>query len=347
MLRVKNEGVVLKPLYDFEKGGVLNPACISVGDEEWIFYRAVDSVGISTIGFCRLKDDVVLERFEKPILVPEFDYEKSGIEDPRITFLEGIYYLFYTAYDGKNAQIAYATSSKLPHFEKKGLLMPGVTYEEAGKLFKKTNLTMRYKGFEERYQEARGDDVLLWEKDAFLFPEKINGQYVVCHRVLPGIQLVSFDSFDDLNEKFWKDYFKKMDDNVVIDNSNWYDSWNVGGGCPPIRTEAGWLFVYHSVESTGTHRIYRASVVLLDLNNPLKVIGRLPDPLFSPEYSYEINGVVNDVVFPTGALIKNGRLYIYHGAGDRLIALKSVNLENLLEELTDGLKLESAQLSPA
>lgn len=347
MLKIKNEGVILEPVYDFEKGGVLNPACIQVRDEEWMFYRAVDLRGISTIGFCRLKDNEIVQRFDKPILAPEYDYEKRGLEDPRITYLDGTYYLFYTTYDGVNAQISYATSKELPHFKKQGLLMPGITYEQAGKLFRHTDLSPRYKAFEERYQESRGKDVLLWEKDAFLFPEKIDGRYVICHRILPGIQLVSFESFKDLTKDFWEDYLKDLDENIVIDNSNWYDSWNVGGGCPPVKTKAGWLLVYHSVESTQGRRIYRASVALLDLHNPLKVIGRLSDPLFSPLYSYEKTGVVSDVVFPTAALVKNGRLYIYHGAGDQVIALKSVNLEALLENLTNNPEIEMPELSAA
>lgn len=345
MLKIRNEGVILEPVYDFEKGGVLNPACIRVGDEEWMFYRAVDLNGTSTIGYCRFKDKAIVQRFEKPILVPEFDYEKRGLEDPRITYLDGTYYLFYTAYDGVDAQIAYATSKKLPDFKKQGLLMAGITYEEAGKLFKQTNLTLHYKAFEERYQESRGQDVLLWEKDAFLFPEKFDGRYLLCHRVLPGIQLVSFKDFDELTKTFWENYLKKLDRNILIDNSYWYDSWNVGGGCPPVKTKAGWLLVYHSVEHEEYRRIYRASVALLDLHNPLKVIGRLPDPLFSPMYSYERTGVVSDVVFPTASLIKNGRLYIYHGAGDRVIALKSVDLEVLLAKLIDNPEIKSDRLS--
>lgn len=345
MLKIKNEGIVLEPVYDFEKGGVLNPACIQVGDEEWMFYRAVDSSGISTIGYCRFKDKTVVQRFDSPLMVPEHSYEKSGLEDPRITCLNGTYYLFYTAYDGVNAQIAYATSRELPHFKKQGLLMAGIKYEQAGKLFEQSELTIRYKAFEERYQESRGKDVLLWEKDAFLFPEKIDGRYVLCHRVLPGIQLVSFNSFDELTRAFWEGYLKNLDKSILIDNSYWYDDWNVGGGCPPVKTKAGWVLVYHSVENDKYHRIYRASVALLDLHNPLKVIGRLPDPLFSPLYSYERAGVVSDVVFPTASLVKNGRLYIYHGAGDSVIALKSVDLEMLLTDLINNPVVESEGLS--
>lgn len=335
MLLIKNEGMILQPLYDFEKGGVLNPACIDVNDEVWMFYRAVDKNNISTIGFCRLKNNKVIERSDQPILVPEQDYEQVGLEDPRITYLDGTYYLFYTAYDGENAQIAYATTKKLPFFEKRGLLMPKITYKRAGELFAFTNLTLRYKAFEERYQESRGEQILLWEKDAFLFPEKIGGKFALCHRVLPSIQVAFFENFSDLTNEFWENQLKNLDKYTLLEPKYWYDSWNIGGGCPPIKTEAGWLLIYHAVEQASPERIYHASAALLDLKNPLKVIGRLNNPLFSPSFHYEKDGVASNVVFPTSALVENGRVKIYYGAADRIIATKSVDLADLLETLTD------------
>ncbi|MCX6808676.1 MAG: pesticidal protein Cry7Aa [Candidatus Berkelbacteria bacterium] len=334
MLTIKNEGIVLRPLYDFEIGGVLNPACIEIMGELWMFYRAVNKENKSTIGFCRFKNNELVERFDTPLLVPEYDYEKEGLEDPRITFLNGKYYLFYTAYDGKNARIAYATAEKLPFFKKRGLLLPSISYEKAGELFRSTDLSLRYKAFEERYQESRGKDILLWEKDAFLFPEKIDGKYLLCHRVLPGIQIVSFEHFSDLTEDFWKNQLSHLDQFTILEPKYWYDSWNLGGGCPPIKTKSGWLLIYHTVQQSSLGRVYHASAALLDSANPLKVIGRLENPLFSPSSEYEKSGVVNNVVFPTSAILEGDRVMIYYGAGDKMIAAKSVNLNALLEELS-------------
>ena len=339
MVGIKNEGIVLEPLYDFEAGGVLNPACIAVGDEIWMYYRAVDRENVSTIGFCRLKDGAVIERRKEPILWPEHDYEIKGLEDPRIVQLGQEFFLFYVGYDGKNAQIAYAKSEKLPDFEKKGLVLPELDYEEAGKLFEKTDLTMRYKAFEMRYRNSHGQDILMWEKDAFLFPEKIDGKYALFHRVLPGIQIVFFDSFGELSKpEFWQNYLKKLDEYTILEPKYWYDDWNVGGGCPPIKTEAGWLLIYHGVEYSTSGHVYHACAALLDLENPLQVIGRLKEPLFSPVQQYEKNGVVNNVVFPTSALIDGDRLNIYYGAGDRVIAMKSLKLAELLEELKENIQ---------
>lgn len=333
MLKVHNEGIILKPTYGFEESGVFNPACIAVGNEVWMYYRGVSEKNISTVGLCKFKNDKLIEHSDKPIMIPEHDYESFGVEDPRITLVDGTYYMFYAAYDGINAQIAYATTKELPYFQKQGLLMPRITYEEAGKLWGGSNLSLRYEAFEKRYEDSRGNKVLLWEKDAFLFPEKINGKFALCHRVLPGIQVAYFDKFSDLTKEFWCDHLKNLDKHILIEPAYWYDSWNVGGGCPPIKTPEGWLFVYHAVESSSFGRTYRASAALLDLENPQKVIGRLKNPLISPSYSYERRGVVNNVIFPTSILQEKNRFYIYHGAGDQYIALKSIEELELINAL--------------
>lgn len=335
--RIKNEGLILEPTsLDFELKGVLNPACVKVGDEVWMFYRAVSYAKVSSIGFCRIKNGKVIERGNKPLLSPEHDYERMGIEDPRITYSGGKYYLFYTAYDGINAQIAYAVSEKLPLFKKRGLLMPKLSYEEAGSLLKKNDLSIRYEAFEERYQLSLGDDVLLWEKDAVLFPEKIKGKYALLHRILPGIQIIYFDSFSQLRQRdFWVKYLKKIEGYVVVEPKYWYDSWNVGGGCPPLKTEHGWLLIYHTVEHASSGRIYHAAACLLDKNDPSKIIARLPDPLFSPKYNHEKDGVVADVVFPTGLILDDDRVTVYYGAADKVIAAKSIDLKDLLDTLLE------------
>jgi len=336
MLKIHNEGIVLKPIYNFEKNGVFNPACVAVGDEVWMYYRAVSEKNISTLGFCKFKNDELIEQFDEPIMKPEHDYESCGIEDPRITLVDGIYYMFYTAFDGTNAQIAYATSEKLPYFQKQGLLFPEITYEEAGKLWEESALSLRYESFQRIFEESRGGNILLWEKDAFLFPEKINGKFALCHRVLPGIQIAYFDKFSDLTKEFWLDHLKNLDDYIIIEPKYWYDSWNVGGGCPPIKTSLGWLLVYHAVEVSSLGKRYSASAALLSLKNPQKVIGRLKNPLIFPVYDYEKSGVVNNVVFPTSILLENDRFFIYHGAGDQCIALKSVDKNELLQTLINA-----------
>jgi len=334
MIAVKNEGIILeKTNLEFENKGVLNPACIQVDDITHMFYRAVNHNNISSIGYCQLKDNKVVKRLKEPVLFPEYDYEKKGVEDPRITLLEGTYYLFYTAYDGKNALISYATSRDLVHFAKQGLVSPKISYDEAEDIFRGSGIRKRYTMFEMFYKKRGGKDILLFEKDATLFPQKFGSKFALLHRILPGIQIIYFDNFSDLTLDRWRDYFKNLGDFIVLDPLFWFENRYIGGGCPPIETKDGWLIIYHAVEGTHLGKIYHASAALLDLKNPLKVLGRLKKPLFSPSSSWERNGSVRDVVFPTSALIKNDRLYIYYGAADKLIAVKSVDLAELLTEL--------------
>ncbi|MFH1369100.1 MAG: pesticidal protein Cry7Aa [Elusimicrobiota bacterium] len=334
MIKIKSEGILLeKTELAFENQAVLNPACIEVDGSTHMFYRAVNKDFVSSIGYCRLVDNKVVQRNAKPVLFPEYFYERRGVEDPRIVFLDGTYYLFYTVYDGKNALFAYATSADLKTFVKRGIISPNITYIDAARLFNTKKLIERYFFFEAYIRDRQGDDLVLWEKDVFLFPKKINGKFALIHRVLPGIQLALFNDFSELNKRYWEDHLRNLSDHVIMNPHYKFESRNIGGGCPPIETEDGWLLIYHAVEEIPGGRIYHAAAALLDINDPFKIIGRLPYPLFSPVEPWEKTGDVNNVVFPSGAVVKNGRLYIYYGAADSLIAAKSVDLKELLTEL--------------
>lgn len=335
MVLVKKEGVILESTdLEFENQAVLNPACIQVGNTVHMFYRAVKQGNYSSIGYCKLDGPLkVVKRSEKPILYPELDYEKHGVEDPRITFLDGIYYLFYSAFDGKNALAAYATSKDFKHWKKHGIITPNMSYDEAEDFFRESKLKEKYFFFESYYKDIVAKDVLLWEKDVFLLPEKINGKFALFHRVLPDIQIIYFNKFSELTTEYWEKYLRQLAEYVVLESKYWYESRNIGGGCPPIKTDKGWLLIYHAVEDSNKGKTYHAGAALLDLKNPCKVLGHLKKPLFSPEEEWETKGDVNDVVFPTGTAIFEDRLYIYYGAADKRIAVASVNLKELLDEL--------------
>lgn len=338
MVKIKKEGVLLEPTnLEFENYAVMNPTCIKIGNNVHMFYRAVKKGNYSSIGYCRLEGPLkVVERKREPFMVPEFNYENHGMEDPRIVLLEGTYYMFYTAFDGKNSLVAYATSKDLKTFEKKGAITPTITYDEAEGFFPELKLKDRYFFFESYYKCEFGKDVLLWEKDAFIFPKKIKGKFALIHRILPEIQVIYFNDFRELTNEFWKNYLKHLGDYVVLSSKYWYESRNIGGGCPPIETDKGWLMIYHGVEDTNKGTIYHAGAALLDKKNPCKVIGHLKNPLFSPEKKWEKEGNVKNVVFPSGAAIFGDKLYIYYGAADRRIGATSLDLNELLEELLES-----------
>ena len=337
MIAVKNEGIILEGSESgFDNQAVLNPACVEINGITHMFYRGVRREDMrSAIGYCQLVDNKIIKRSVDPVIFPEYDYEKSGTEDPRIVFLDGVYYLFYTAYDGKNAIFAYATSTDLVKFVKHGVISPLIAYAEAGSLFASSKINMRekYFMFESYVRDRQGSDILLWEKDAFIFPKKLNGKFAMIHRILPGIQIIYFNDFQDLTDDYWRDYLRNLGEHVILESKYRFESRNIGGGCPPIETKDGWLLIYHGVEDSRQGRIYHAAAALLDLDDPTKVMGRLKQPLFSPSESWEKRGDVNNVVFPTGSVLKDGRLYIYYGAADKLVAAKSLDMDELLKEL--------------
>jgi predicted GH43/DUF377 family glycosyl hydrolase len=334
MLKIQDEGLILEATnLEFENKAVFNPTCIRVNGVTHMFYRAVNNNNVSSIGYCQLENNKAIKRSKNPILFPEYDYEKNGVEDPRITFLDGIYYLLYTAFDGQNARIAYATGSNLSNFVKQGLISPSITYADASKILYRKPLKEEY-FISQLHLEAEVKWLnFLWEKDALLFPKKINNQFALMHRIRPDMQIIYFQKFKDLTAEYRRAYLSNLKEYIVFGPKFSFENQYIGGGCAPIETEDGWLIIYHAVETTPLGKIYHACAALLDLKNPLKIVGRLTEPLFSPKTAWEKTGVVNNVVFPTGAVIIDGRVHIYYGAADKLIAAKSVNLTDLLTEL--------------
>lgn len=339
MIEVKKEGILLtKTDLEFENEGVLNPAAIRVLDDVHLFYRAVQQGNRSSIGHCRLHGPLsIVKRWDKPILYPEFDYESQGVEDARIVKIDDLYYLTYTAYDGKNARGALATSKNLVQFKKHGIIVPPITYAEfvyKAETSGKVNENY-YRNQKFYYQESDPENrIMLWDKNVVFFPRRIKGLLVFLHRIRPGIQIVHFKELKDLDKDFWDQYFQNFSENILLDPIHPHESSYIGAGCPPIETEHGWLLIYHGAEETDHGIVYSAcAAALLELENPGKVIARLPYALFTPEFEWERKGEVNNVVFPTGSALFGDTLYIYYGAADSVIATASVCLSALIAEL--------------
>jgi len=339
MVNVTKHGIVIgKTDHDFESEGVLNPAVIKIDKEIHLFYRAVAKDNYSTIGYCRLLNPLLVDhRNEKPLLFPQDDYECQGLEDPRIVKIEDIYYLSYTAFDGINALGALAISNDLIHWDKKGIIVPKITYDEF-QHFTETASTInakyiRYNDYQ-KIHENQDRKIFLWDKNLVFFPRKINNKFCYLHRIKPDIQIVvSIDKLEDLSLHFWQNYFKHFDEHIVMAPKFEHEISYIGSGCPPIETKAGWLIIYHGVHDTVKGYVYSACAALFDLEKPEIEIARLPNPLFYPEKAWELKGEVNNVCFPTGAILEGDLLYIYYGAADERIAVASVVLEELLSEL--------------
>jgi predicted GH43/DUF377 family glycosyl hydrolase len=341
MPTIEKQGILLSPSkLGFEDNGVLNPGIFQEQEQIHIFYRAVEDGNFSTIGYARSNGpETVVERLKRPFITRDFDYEKRGVEDPRIVKIEGLYYLTYTAYDGINAMGALAISKDLKNFEKKGIITPPLNYREYKHHLECCNqeiLNPKYYHYYNLFAEIGLVDEkhrLLRDKDIVLFPRKINGEFVMLHRIWPGIQIVRFKDWEDLTKEFWENYIKDLTSHIVLDPKYAFEVNYLGAGCPPIETEDGWLLIYHGVCETIVGKTYHAAAALLDLDQPQKVIARLDYPLFSPTEQWELQGVVDYVVFPTGTALFGDDLYIYYGAADKHIAVAKVSLQQLLNEL--------------
>lgn len=340
MINVYKHGILLdKSINNFESEGVLNPAVIKVDNIIHMFYRAVAKDNYSTIGYCRLSSPTVIEnRNTAPILFPQSEHESQGLEDPRIVKIDSVYYLSYTAFNGINALGALATSTDLVHWDKRGIIVPQITYEEFQHRTESTGIIhekyIRFNDYQKSH-DKHDRKVLLWDKNVIFFPRKINNKFCFLHRIKPDIQIVvAVENLEDLTIDFWRSYFINFSTYIVLSPKYDHEVSYIGSGCPPIETEAGWLLIYHGVHDTIKGYVYSACAALLELTNPQKEIARLPYPLFYPDQEWELKGEVNNVCFPTGTVLENDTLYIYYGAADEHIAVASVSLKELLAELS-------------
>lgn len=154
-------------------------------------------------------------------------------------------------------------------------------------------------------------------KDAVLFPEKIGGRYVMYHRIPPHIW-VAYSN--DLKRWFGSNI-------VMMPREGKWDCYKVGAGGPPIKTDESWLFIYHGVDKG---KVYRLGYALIDLENPERVIFRSEEPILEPKEDYELRGAVPNVVFTCGAIVKDGKLFVYYGGADTVIAVATAKLSDLL-----------------
>lgn len=325
---INKKEIVLTPSeWEWESHSVLNPTLIEHNGKVHIFYRAVKENNYSSIGHGIIQDGKIIPD-DKPIIVPTLEEEIHGVEDPRITKIDDLFYLLYTAWDGDNARIGLAISKDLINFEKQGIVSPNLTVEEAINTTK--SKFYKYKWNQQRFE--RGKKSILWDKDAILLPEKIDGKFVMLHRLNPSMQIVKFENFLELkSQEFWKDYIENIEEHTLLHPELWWESSKIGGGAVPLKIDEGYLFIYHGRD---LDKCYRCGALLLD--EKLNIIKRTKEPFLVPEEDWEINGVVDRVVFAEGLLLKDDKLEIYYGAADKLIGRATLSLKKLLE-LMEGI----------
>ncbi|KKQ89920.1 MAG: Glycosidase-related protein, partial [Candidatus Shapirobacteria bacterium GW2011_GWE1_38_92] len=159
------------------------------------------------------------------------------------------------------------------------------------------------------------------------FPELIKGQYVFLHREGGrGILIDHVDSLDFKNNKYLQG-----EACITIGHQHW-EKAKMGIAAPPIKTDKGWLLLYHGVSNTDHH--YRLGAILMKLDDPTTILGRTKYPILEPEMDYEKYGEISNVVFPCGAVIKDTKLLVYYGAADKVIGVASGDLDKILDTLT-------------
>jgi len=264
------------------------------------------------------------------VLAPKEEYDSKGCEDPRITEINGTYYLTYTAWDGRNARVALAVSKDMENFERVGIISPNIPVGKAVELTK----SERYKSMFRKQIEGHGKDSIVWDKDCAIFPYLFDGEFVMLHRIEPDIQMVRFSSFGDLqDDKFWEEYIRDIDHYVLMQPAHSWESEKIGAGATPVMTSDGWLLLYHGVNRQNKHAIYSAGSALLDPEHPEKVKARSKYPLFSPEFEWERSGMVNNVVFPEGVEIEGDQIRAYYGCADKRIGLAELSYKELKDNL--------------
>jgi predicted GH43/DUF377 family glycosyl hydrolase len=309
------------PRNEWESEAVFNPAALYEDGKVHLLYRALGPHGISVLGYASSKDGrTVDERHPHPAYFPRQSFEGSkvdapssygelfssgggwgGCEDPKLTRIGSKIYLTYVAFSGWSIPRIAISWIKKSDFLKK-----------------------EWKWSMPQLMSRPGGEKEI-DKSACLLPEKINGKYVVFHRVFPDILIDFVDNLDFGNGKFLKNEFK------ISPRPGMWDSRKISVGAPPIKTKEGWLVIYHAVDDRDAGK-YKVGAMLLDLKDPTKVLHRTNAPILIPDMHYENEGK-SGVAYPCGAVIIDRTLYVYYGGGDKVVCVATAPVDELLHHL--------------
>ena len=309
------------PEFSWEDSAVFNPAAFYDGEHVYLLYRALGGDGISRIGCAQSKDGIHFTRFRNPVFVmntppsPKFRnpfadigrYDRDayasgggwgGSEDPRAVLIDGVLHMNFGVFDSwKSIRVA-LTSITLPDFRAR-------IWNWAPHLFispeKETH------------------------KNWVLFPEKIRGKFAILHALTPKVMIDYADSLEE-----WENQPIRSNNHRGGRDGHW-DEFVRGAAAPPLKTKYGWLQLYHAMNPRENHG-YKVGVMILDLKDPTKILYRSSKPVLEPQEWYE-NDWKPGVVYASGAVIKDGTLFVYYGGGDKRISLATAPLEPFLHAL--------------
>ncbi len=324
VIRRSSHNPLISPIADkaWEARGTFNPCPIRCGNITHVLYRALGRpdalmtpAGVSTIGKALSIDGKHFQN-RRQFIAPEEPWEKFGCEDPRVTFFEGQYLIFYTALGGMpfgpgNIKVACAISKDLESISERHLITP------------------------------------FNAKAMVLFPERVNGKITLlltAHTDEPPakIAIAQCDRLEELWDlSFWEKWHSEIDEHTLHPLRSDRDFAEVGA--PPLKTKDGWLLFYSYMQNYydgEQKRVVGVEALLLNLKDPHEIVGRTKGPIMVPEEIYEKYGIVPNVVFPTGVLLYKDRLDLYYGAADTVCARASLNLPDLLDALVPERRVE-------
>jgi predicted GH43/DUF377 family glycosyl hydrolase len=288
----------LAPILD-PKTGQINPMRIKHGDPDleildsrvFNYKRKMYLTSISHLRLARSKDGIHFDIDPTPTVFPQTDYETFGLEDPRISRIADEFCITYKVVSESGICTALLKTNDFKNFERYGII------------FCPENI------------------------DVVLFPAKIDDRYYALTRPVPmhigprGVWIASSENLTD-----WGRHKP-----LIMPRPGTFDSGKTGGSCVPIKTDAGWLEIYHGSDEDDR---YSLAAALLDLNDPSKIIARSKSALMQPEADYEVKGFYGNVVFSCGAVTKeDGSVTIYYGASDELTAAATTTIDKIMKTM--------------
>jgi predicted GH43/DUF377 family glycosyl hydrolase len=279
-----SETPVISPQGDgWESAGTFNPSVVLHDGKIVMLYRAQEKGGTSRLGYAESADGIHFTRRSEPVLSPEKDYETDGgVEDPRLVRFGDTYYLTYTGYNKKDAQLCMATSKDLIHWERRGVILPA------------------YKG---RWN-------VRWTKSGAIVPEKIGGKYWMYYLGTTPDKNDQMGLASSIDLLHWTD---ATDVPVLPVRAGKFDSRVAEPGPAPIMTAKGIVLIFNGADDK---LVYRTGVAVFDRNDPRVVVSRTEDAVFAPEKLWEKVGQVPNVVFVEGMVQQGERYLFYYGGAD-------------------------------
>ena len=293
--RVSDDPVLSPRDNGWESVGTFNPAVVARAGKFVMLYRAQDRQGTSRLGYAESTDGIHFTRHDEPVLSPTADYEKDGgVEDPRLVQFGDTYYLTYTGYNKKDAQLCLATSKDLIHWDRKGVIIPA----------------------------NKGNWNVKWTKSGAIIPEKIDGKYWM---YFLG---TSADNKDQAGLAYSADlmhWTEATKTPVLPVRPGRFDSRVAEPGPSPIVTPDGIVLIYNGADDK---LVYRTGVAVFDREDPRKLLWRSDGPIFQPEKEWEKVGQVPNVVFVEGMAQLGGRYLFYYGGADKFVGVAEAHVRH-------------------